>query len=406
MLVAPFIAYSFVVLKYSVNVPVRDDFDVALWFVERYIDSPTLRGKASLIFSQHAEHRIVLDRLFFAGQYYAFQEIDFRLATIFGNLGWISAAAALTWIAHSNYQLSLVKIVPIPFILLSFVHNRAMPGAMGSIQIYWFLLFAIAFIYFLSVGRTVLYCAFFLAAMFTSGGGLALYFIGNAYLARSKNWKSFAVFLGLSTLGMGIYFFRYHSYEKYPGLLAVARSPFNSIASFFAFLGDVFPDTWGTYALVAAAALGVVLTVLAITILRSSASDDFMKLMVSFVLLTALIVALRRGSLQVAEVLLPHYSMYSLILVAMIYIFASRSNWFSARRGVSLAALLCTLIYLIGISVAYALRFPDIRAERIAGIEAFHRGDPSQLPAFRKDRAAMRLETAERRHIYVFDEGR
>src|SRR4051812_9853370 len=88
----PLLAYAWMVWKFAVDVPVLDDYDAALGFLNAFIGTSGFRAKAALILSQHNEHRIVLDRLVFLGQYLILGKIDFRISILIGNMGWVLAA--------------------------------------------------------------------------------------------------------------------------------------------------------------------------------------------------------------------------------------------------------------------------------------------------------------------------
>jgi hypothetical protein len=62
--------------RYAVNLPVWDDFDSVLYFLNRYVDAVDWRDKFHLIFEQHNEHRIVINKLLTLACVILFDEIN------------------------------------------------------------------------------------------------------------------------------------------------------------------------------------------------------------------------------------------------------------------------------------------------------------------------------------------
>ncbi len=58
------LAFVYVIVTYSVNVPVGDDVVAVLRFMARW-DDTDLKGKLALLFGLHNEHRIAFPRLTF-----------------------------------------------------------------------------------------------------------------------------------------------------------------------------------------------------------------------------------------------------------------------------------------------------------------------------------------------------
>ena len=397
----PFLTYILAVFRYAINVPYEDDFDAALDFLNQFTDANTLATRIKLVGMQHNEHRIVLDRLAFLGSYYLEGEVNFRTATIFGNIGWLLTVAALTTIARKRFSLSVARLLPIPYILLSFIHYENMYFAMAAIQNYWSIFFSVMFLYWMSSERPfALWAILFPITLFTSGGGLCLYVLANFFLFTQKNWKRFWSFFCLSSLCVAAYFLRYH--RPIPNAHETQLDPIDRLRNLFAFLGNIFLPSFGTVAIIPCVILGLLLASLSIAIIRNGSSDNFLRLALAFVILTATTVALTRnfGDSQGQA---SRYSVYPLLTLVVIYIAVSTSDWVATHGLIWMATVLTTTTYLWGVSAAESIHFPTMREQRTASITAFNSGDrESLLYSGDKAHAAAILVISQNRNIYAF----
>lgn len=404
LLSVPFITYGIVVYIYATNVPYQDDFDAALDFVNRFTDANSLSARSKLIGRQHNEHRIVLDRFFFLGSYYLQDGVNFRTITILGNLGWVLTVMALVLIAYRRFHLSLARLLPIPWVMLSFVHYENMFFAMAAVQNYWFILWSVILMYSLSVNKRVgcLVVLFFMA-LFTSAGGVALYILANVFLVLQRNSKRFWHFFVASTLCMAVFFVRYRISLAGSNLPDQQPELLGRLVNFLAFLGNVFFPSFGaSAAIVASVALGLIVGLVSLKIVIAPKSDNFLRLSLAFILTTALTVALTR-SFGESQAQASRYSVYPLLALVLIYISGPTiSKWVARRGGIWIALVLSVSVYLCAASIVEAKRFPAIRDQRISSIAAFSCGDRGKLLyAGDKRHASDILISSLRRQIFV-----
>ncbi len=403
-LAVPFVAYGFCILKYAINIPYGDDFGTALGFTNRFIHAGTAEERVRLILSQHNEHRMVFCRLIFLGNYYVLHGINFRYCIILGNLGWVLTVVMLILIFHRIFRLSLLQLLPIPFCLLSFTHRENMFFAMASLVNYWFILFSVAFLYCLSRFKFFGLSALFPVALFSSGGGVVLYPLGNLFLAARKRWKLAWTFVGLSTICIFVYFHNYIKPSHQP-LYEVVLHPFRTIAYVFVYLGNIWWPQIGKLTVIAlSSATGLTICVLSIYIIVRRRSDDFLRLTLGFVMLIAIAAASTRSGSGIDQALSSRYSMYPLLALTCIYVYASTSERFAAHSTVWVAIALCVVVYWGTTSAIYGKRFADTRDNRIAIIEAFRNGNNQlqKLFPWSAERAAETLLTAEQQRIYDY----
>ena len=52
--------YTFILNRYAINIPLWDDYDTVLNFLNTYAASTSLKDKVLILFHQHNEHIIVI----------------------------------------------------------------------------------------------------------------------------------------------------------------------------------------------------------------------------------------------------------------------------------------------------------------------------------------------------------
>jgi hypothetical protein len=279
--------------------------------------------------------------------------------------------------------------------------------AMASLQNYWFILFSVAFLYCLSRFKFFGLSALFPVALFSSGGGVVLYLLGNLFLAARKRWKLAWTFFGLSTICIFVYFHNYIKPRGHPKLSEAVLHPFRTITYVFVYLGNIWwPTKLGNLTVIAlSSATGFAICVLSIYIIVRRRSDDFLRLTLGFVMLIAITSASTRSGFGISQALASRYSMYPLLALTCIYVYASTSERLAAHTTVWVAIALCAVVYWGTTSAVYAKHFADTRDNRIAIIAAFRNGDKDKLVKLYHPGAklaANTLLTAERQRIYDY----
>ena len=400
--IIPFVIYGLYIFKYAVNIPVMDDFDAVLNFTNAFSQAQTGGSKIAVLFSQHNEHRLVFDRIIFLCYYYLFHEVDFFFFIVFGNLGWILTTVMLVLYFRNFFDLSLNYLIPIPYMMLSFIHRDTMFFATPAIQFYWFMFFSVAFLICLSKDKPLLFCVLFPIALFTSGGGIVLYPLGILFLVLKKKWKSFAWFIVLSTACMVLYFFSYSTPINHPSIFEAVINPLRSIAYFFAFLGNLLPVN------TIAIPIGIILCILSVYFVIMQPGDSFLRLAIGFVGLTALVTSFTRSGFGVEQARSARYTLFPLLALVCIYIYivSSISRSTSTHKLILTCAVCCAMAYW-GTGVIYSEYthyFQKVKDERIASLVGLRNGEKERLLYPEKDRAAQLLLTAEQLHIYNYQD--
>ena len=75
-----YIYINFIVLvcQTALNLPIWDDFDSVLFFVNQYLEEPSLQNRIALVLAQHNEHRIIINKLLTLLSLVLFSEVNFR----------------------------------------------------------------------------------------------------------------------------------------------------------------------------------------------------------------------------------------------------------------------------------------------------------------------------------------
>jgi hypothetical protein len=408
LLLTPFVVYGLYIFQYATNVPVLDDYVAALIFLNKFTHTQALREQASLLFSQHNEHRIVFDRIVFLCHYYLFHEINFKHCILFGNVGWLLATSLFVQYSHKNFHLSLTHLLPIPYLLLSFSHWENMFYAMAAIQNYWFVFFSLAFLICLSTDKVFLFCLLFCVSLFTSGGAIALYPLGNLFLLLQRKWKPFGIFFVLSTLLLAFYFYGYEKPPHHPSIIDAILTPIRTVVYLFTFWGNILPFNSPPLMSIFTSSffVGVPLCVLSVYLLMKRQGDQFLHLVISLVGFVGLEAALTRSGFGVWQAAGSRYSMFPLLALACTYIgFVTTMPKRSILSKVVVTNSIFGAILLWGfgiVALEHTPSFYDMKAERIASIMAFHAGSNEKLLHANKEAAAQVLSTAEQQGIYNY----
>lgn len=398
----PLIGYSVVILRYAVDVPFQDDYDAILYFLNHFVEARTLQEKWMLLFVQHNEHRIVFDRIVALCYYTLFGEINFKSLIIFGNFGWLLTVIVLASHIRKKLGLSLIYLLPIPYILLSFGHWENMFFAMAALQNYWFVLFSVWFLICLSANKSLSCTVVFWAAMFTSGGGIVLYLFGNLYFVVTKRWKSLLLFFALSTLCVAIYFYGYQKPPYHPSIIATILNPLRTIEYFFAYWGNIGP--WPLPQLYIA--VGMVLSLLSIYLAIKGQGNIFWQLLIYYIALISVVTTLTRSGFGVFQAAASRYTLFPLLALVSIYIFiiTSARVGMATRKIILAGTVVCAMLFWWAniFVVEHNHYFMTMKDERIASIVEFDKGKQGGLLYPEQERARQILLTAKKMHIYEY----
>jgi len=310
--------YLLTIYRFAFDQPYGDDYDAILAFLNHYVQvSPS--EQIQLFFSQHNEHRILLSRLAAIIDLSFFGHINFIHLIWLGTCGWFFAIYAL-WFFSKKYGIAFIEFTPAAILLLSFSHYEMMTWAMTSIQQYWQVTFGIMAIGFMVNGNFYRSNIFYIAAIFTSGGGMALVPLINLYYLANQQWKNFFLCAGLTAIVLLTYFILL-PYQSPPTkqLIEILFHPHLFFAYFFGFVGGL--GKIQSLGLASYLLAGLVLFVVFIKkVIGIKNHCPFYFWLCFYVLLTAVLAALNRSFLGVETSGDSRYSEYSLLFAASTYL--------------------------------------------------------------------------------------
>lgn len=174
LMIVPIASYAFLVVYFSVNIPIMDDYDTVLAYLNR---PGSLRYES--FFYQHNEHRIAWNRLITEAYYHIFGEINFRNLIYVGNLGLFLLFILLLTI-FKGQKTPIIFFIPVTYLLFQPQAWENMTWVTGSLQNYYILYFALLAFYFWNKEKLSGYIlAGFFGAMatYTSANGLLVFFL-------------------------------------------------------------------------------------------------------------------------------------------------------------------------------------------------------------------------------------
>ena len=310
--------YLLTIHRFAFNQPYGDDYDAILAFLNQYVQA-SLSDQIKLIFSQHNEHRILLTHLMEIIDLSFFGNVNFIHLIWIGTLGWGFAIYAL-WFFSKKYGVTLIEFAPAAILLLSFSHYEMMTWAMTSIQQYWQVTFGIIAIGYMVNQNFYRSMIFYLAAIFTSGGGMALVPLMILYYLINRQWKCFFQCTLLTAIALLTYFILL-PYNAPPTkqLIEILFHPHLFLAYFFGFVGGL--GKIQNLGLTSYLLTGIVLSLLFIKkAIYIKNHCPFYFWLCIYIWFTAVLAALNRSILGIETSGDSRYSEYSILFAASLYL--------------------------------------------------------------------------------------
>lgn len=326
----PIVRYGQVVWQYALNIPLQDDFDAGLEFIDKYAFQPhTFFEKLSLIFSQHNEHRIVLDRLAFITNYNLTGQLNFRQLMFFGNLAIPCLFAALLTLSfrHEKGIRRWFFWLPLAFLLFQLVYWELTIWGMASIQNFYVLTFVCASLTALYYGpsRPVWFGVALLmavAATYTSSNGLLVFFAGAIGLTITKRYRQLAIWAGVGLVAIGLYLWGYTRPGHHPPLLGtLLTAPGQFMDYLFTLMGNSLSATPEGAARAGKWLVAALVGTLAYTLYkRRLVSLLPVWSIIGFLVATSLLITAGRAGFGIGQALSSRYTILSVVMLCSIYI--------------------------------------------------------------------------------------
>ncbi len=243
----PILAFYGVLARHSINVPLLDDYDGVLEFLEHFSRLPTSAAKLGyIVTAQHNEYKTMFANLIIALQYRLLGHPNFVLLSWLGNL-FVLPLFYLLWRdflpMEKEISRKLLLFVPISFLLFQLQYaetlNWSMPG-LANIPI---LVFALACLGALNQERLPSFlgaCAFLVLAIATSGNGFALGPLGVVMLLRRGKYIRAVAWTATAIACVIGYLFRYNFHASQQGAGGSALSAVHYLNPLFSlsFMGS------------------------------------------------------------------------------------------------------------------------------------------------------------------------
>jgi hypothetical protein len=363
---------------YAVNVPKWDDHALRA-FLYYFDQETTVSGKLFQLFRQHNEHRIVFDRFVALLDFQVFGKLNFRHLMAIGNLSLVGLLVVFIGVLRRESR-SILYAIPVALLIFNLSHWENMFWGMAALQNFSVVLWVVLAFYGITYGnRWGWAITSAILATLTSGNGLLVWPIGLVLLLlrtseptafKSRNYTKKRAFLPVAIwifsalLVLGLYF---ADYEKPEGNPPLRSSAVDLIKGWLAFIGAAAEALPVKSALNASILLGglVVISTFGImgwqllthrlAISRTirgffssrpaisgagiPASALFFWGCALFIVGTAAVVAWTRTGFGLDLIITSRYKIYSLTLLALLYVYIAVAINQRARNWVLLSGL-------------------------------------------------------------------
>ncbi|KIM09351.1 MAG: hypothetical protein KU28_01650 [Sulfurovum sp. PC08-66] len=340
-LLIPIVIYLYLLLQYSANRPVGDDFHSVLNFLNIYLDKNTLEDKLLYLFAPHNEYKLLFNNLSQVIIYSLNGEINFTAMLLIAFFGLLFIYFVF-FREFSMLNLPLYFFIPIGFILFNIAQYELTFWPMASLQGYYQTLFSITSIYFFTRNRFTLALLFFIFSMLQGGMWMSLAVVLIFNLLASKNYLKFFIFL---VFLIGIYLFMHFTLMNPPGhsIIENGMKIFHLILFSLGVIGGITGS--GILAFLYSIAFFIYIYNLKEKI-KSNILNNSFSLNVFFMFLVSIpALSLNRLHTGLGASLSSRYSFVSIMLLASLYLFVlSQSITERERKKVFVTFLLISVI--------------------------------------------------------------
>ena len=360
--------------KYAVNIPHWDDFAVRN-SVAQLLETGSFIEKLKILFAQHNEHRIFITRISALFIYLIEGTINLKSLMFLGFCSLIGITV-LFYKILKKYNLSLVYLAPITFLVFNNSLYENTFWGMASIQNFGVIFLAFLCFYWLifsieTSSKKYFYWSIFICflGIFTSSNGIVIPIVGCLILLFQQRIKGFLVWFSTSLVFLFIFFF---DFKRNPDNIAKTTiTDINILAKgLFATLGNsidisfISPEKHLDFSMALGVFLGLFIVLFSFqTIFKKYNSKDiytssdfinqknidlFLLACLVFLGITCAGIVFARMSYGIGTLLTSKYKIYSLLILVIFYLVAAKS--FSKKNNfkfiiVSILASICFNIY-------------------------------------------------------------
>ena len=413
------VVYFFVIFfKYTVNIPINDDYDVINNFND-IINQSSAVEKVKLFFLQHNEHRILYDKLWFYIVYWFNPEgLDFNILSFIGTLSLVGIVAFYFFKLKKHYS-DYILLFPVSVFIINLALWENITFSMAGLSNFTFLLFAILSIHFITqenlnskkMGFSLL---FFFFSIMSQGGGVFVFPVGLMVLFLRKNKIDFLKYFISGTLIIFIYFLDYQKHPS-PSLSQVFTNLFEHFKFFIAFLGSAisnyhfFPDNIDE-AFLRSSILGFLFFVFYIYLLvsRYFKKNLFNFSIFTLVILISFVTAITRLNQGIHTAVSSRYRLLSVLFLVSLFIFLIE---FAKRKKLNIK-LVNSVVFLLSVTYLFLFNFNyqnkslmhHRQASLSLGMLYYFSGDNSQINSLNKNLSEKVLKESKDFETFVISE--
>ena len=391
--VLPAVIFYSVLFRMAINLPIDDDYEALLDFLNKLVELKGFAAKTSYFFSsQYNEYKLFFGHAVAWLQLSLFGHVNIRVLCAIGN-AFVLLLAILLWKMflpnHKDLGDRLIFFIPVSWGLLQLEYVETLNWAMPSLQNIPILLFSLGTIYLLLRAGRLAFCGALVCLMLavaTSGNGFFVIPIGVLILAAGRHYQRIAIWLMISAVCIAAYAYRYNVMSSQSRMQASVLSTVLRPRPLYviAFIGNTasspFVGHFPRLQTQASLLLGVLLCSFFIALWRRGyvERNPLVCHCVLFLFLTAIGVAGLRSDFGIEQSLSSRYAIYSVLFLifawyALVEEFLILHNRSFVRNGTLLVTIVGVVLFSLVMDrrAWFFLTWRDGRI--IAGMQAYER---------------------------------
>jgi hypothetical protein len=417
LLILPAIPFYTILFRRAINIPVEDDYEALLGFLNQAVEQKGFSAKISwFLTSQFNEYKPFFGHAIAWLQLILLGHVDIRMLCVVGDAS-VLLLAFLLWKmfipAHKNLEDRLLFFIPISWALFQLQYVETLNWAMPSLQNLPVLLFAFGTIYLLLRPGLWLYIgalASMVLAVAASANGLLLVPIGLLILFADRRKDRMAGWLLVSVLCIAAYAYKYNILSSQSrlqeSLLAnvLRPQPLYVLAFMGSFASSPVIGHHPVWQISLSLILGIMMSVFFFILWKRGYHnrEPVVSHCILFLLFTAIGVAGLRSDFGVVHSLDSRYAIYSILLTCLSWFaiaeeFLVRARKPSACKGFLWVTILGMMLLAFITDYRGWLFLTYRNRQTIAGMAAFQRPNSRLGPVLPRRGQGPRFDELDQR---------
>jgi hypothetical protein len=408
------IYFFWIFFKYTVNIPINDDYAVLDNF-NKIIETNSVLEKIKLFFAQHNEHRIVYDRIWFLISYKLNNQINFNLLSFIGNLSLLGIFFLFMkkLLIFKNY----LVLFPVSVFILNFSFHENITFSMATLSNLTVVFFSLLSLSFLTSKTltdkrflfAVIFCLF---AMYTQGSGLFVVPVSLLILFLQKDFRRLKFYAIIGVIFFAIYFIGYEKPLNSPSIIeSVIHFKMRTVLYIIVFLGNAFSfdlifSATTIDSLILSSVVGFVFLSIYIFSFKNKYYDKnpFVFSIMTHVIVISIVTGLTRSQIGIETAISSRYRILSALFLICILI---RVIEYFKEKETSVLKVNCVILVL---TIFYFLNFSFIQEEyfyfrtqkSLKGVLNYYSGNHKLLNGFEQDFYKTVIENSIKNETYFF----